>query len=158
MTGVKQKCLTPVFYCVSLFEVFWGVSALMEKFLENTVEKTIEISMLYDFYGELLTQRQKEILQFYYDENLSLSEIADELDISRQAVHDAIHKAERSLRTYEEKLGLFQRFRCTQQERERAGQALDSIIRQLESRGEAADAEILDGLAAVKDILSSFEE
>ena len=56
-------------------------------------------SLLYDFYGELLTQRQKEVIELYNEENLSLAEIAEEFGISRQGVHDALHKAQKAWRS-----------------------------------------------------------
>jgi uncharacterized protein len=73
-------------------------------------EKIIEMSMLFDFYGQLLTEKQQEILQLYYEDNNTLAEIAENLGISRQAVHDTVHKAEKSLHEYEESLGLIRKF------------------------------------------------
>ena len=70
-------------------------------------------SLLYDFYGQLLTKRQQEVMELYNEENLSLGEIADEFGISRQGVHDALHKAQKALEEYEEKLGLVERFNAT---------------------------------------------
>ena len=70
-------------------------------------------SLLYDFYGQLLTKRQREVMELYNEENLSLGEIADEFGISRQGVHDALHKAQKALEEYEEKLGLVERFNAT---------------------------------------------
>ncbi len=67
-------------------------------------------SLMYDFYGELLTKRQRDVMTFYYEENLTLSEIAEEFSISRQGVHDALKSAEKSLINYEEKLGLVEKF------------------------------------------------
>lgn len=55
------------------------------------IEKVIEISMLYDFYGQLLTPKQQEIMGLYYADNFSLSEIAEEFGISRQGVHDTVN-------------------------------------------------------------------
>ncbi len=72
-------------------------------------------SLLYDFYGELLTQRQKEVMELYNEENLSLAEIAEEFGISRQGVHDALHKAQKALEEYERKLGLVERFSATRE-------------------------------------------
>lgn len=63
-------------------------------------------SLLYDFYGPLLTKRQQEVLRLYHEDNLSLSEIAEEFGISRQGVHDALKSAEHALTEYEAKLGL----------------------------------------------------
>ena len=70
-------------------------------------------SLLYDFYGELLTKRQREVMELYNEENLSLGEIAEEFGISRQGVHDALHKAQKALEEYEQKLGLVERFSAT---------------------------------------------
>lgn len=61
----------------------------------------IEINELIDIYGELLTKRQLEILEYYYQDDLSYSEIAEELDISRAAVLDAVHKGIKQLEKYE---------------------------------------------------------
>lgn len=66
--------------------------------------------MLYDFYGELLTQHQKKIYEDAILNDLSLSEIADEQGISRQGVHDLIKRCDRILADYEEKLHLVERF------------------------------------------------
>ncbi|MDR1796744.1 MAG: HTH domain-containing protein [Clostridiales Family XIII bacterium] len=63
-------------------------------------------SFLYDYYGALLGERQQEIYELYYEDNLSLSEIAEELGVTRQAVHSALKKAAAALAVYEEKLGL----------------------------------------------------
>ncbi len=73
----------------------------------------LEVSLLYDFYGQLLSNRQREVMQLYHEENLSLSEIAEEFGISRQGVHDTLKKAEKALLGYEEKLGLVERFEET---------------------------------------------
>lgn len=60
---------------------------------------------LYDFYGNLLTEKQRNMVELYYHQDLSLSEIADLTGVSRQAIHDAIKRSEISLEEYEEKLG-----------------------------------------------------
>lgn len=85
------------------------------------------VSLLFDFYGELLTKRQKEVMELYYEENLSLSEIADEFSISRQGVHDALKNAEKALTGYEEKLGLVEKMQNSRQ----AIEAIDASIDQL---------------------------
>ena len=76
----------------------------------KTVAKDLEIVTLLDFYGEMLTQKQHDFLEFYYNEDLSLSEIALNEGITRQGVRDAIKRAEKQLRDMEEKLGLVRRF------------------------------------------------
>ncbi len=77
-------------------------------------EKDLEIAFLLDFYGEVLSDRKRTVLDYYYNDDCSLAEIAEEIGISRQGVRDLIKKAEEELRFYEEKLGLAQRFRNTQ--------------------------------------------
>ena len=67
------------------------------------------MTMLFDYYGDVLTERQKEFYDLYYNEDLSLGEIAAEVGISRQGVRDSIKKAEEELFFYEEKLGLRRR-------------------------------------------------
>ena len=71
------------------------------------------MAMLYDFYGDLLTPRQKEFYDLYYNDDLSLSEIAENYDITRQGVRDIIVRAERALEDIEEKTGLIQRYHRT---------------------------------------------
>ena len=78
-------------------------------------EKNLEIGFLLDFYGDVLSERKRTVLDFYYNDDLSLAEIALEIGISRQGVRDLIKKAEEELRFYEEKLGLAERFRKTQE-------------------------------------------
>ena len=68
------------------------------------MEKEVEISMLWQIYGKLLTENQYEYIDYYYNEDLSLSEIAENDNITRQAVRDIIKKGERKLFEYEEKL------------------------------------------------------
>lgn len=70
------------------------------------MEKNVEISLLLDLYGSLLTKRQLQLLKLYYEEDLSLGEIAQQEGVSRQAVLDSIHKGEASLFGFEKKLGL----------------------------------------------------
>ena len=74
------------------------------------MEKIVRQGLLYDFYGELLTDHQKQIYESVVYENLSLGEIADEMGISRQAVHDLIKRTDKILEDYESKLGLIARF------------------------------------------------
>ena len=74
-------------------------------------EKDLKIGFLLDFYGEVLSDRKREVLDAYYNDDLSLAEIATDLGISRQGVRDLIKKAENELFFYEEKLGLAKKFR-----------------------------------------------
>ena len=74
-------------------------------------EKNLEIGFLLDFYGDVLSERKRTALDFYYNDDLSLAEIALEIGISRQGVRELIKKAEEELLFYEDKLGLAKRFR-----------------------------------------------
>ena len=85
-------------------------------------------SLLYDFYGALLTDRQREVMELYHEENLSLAEIADEMSISRQGVHDALKKAKRALMNYEQKLGLVARFQKTSDSVSEIDRRIDELI------------------------------
>lgn len=77
--------------------------------------QTYRMTMLFDFYGELLTERQKEFFDLYYNEDLSLSEIAENNGISRQGVRDIIVRAESAMQEVEDKTGLIRRFLQMQQ-------------------------------------------
>lgn len=76
--------------------------------------KNLEISLLLDFYGDMLTDKQRDVVELYYDEDLSLAEIASHSGITRQGVRDSIKRAEGQLLDYEERLGLADRFRRIQ--------------------------------------------
>lgn len=71
-----------------------------------SLEKIVQKGELLDIYGKLLTKRQRECLELYYDENLTLAEIAEHFNISRQAVHDAMRHGEEQLYTYEKELNI----------------------------------------------------
>ena len=73
------------------------------------VEKNVEISILNEIYGKLLTKKQKEIINDYYNNDLSLSEIAENQNITRQAIRDILKKGENKLLEYEQKLGFMKR-------------------------------------------------
>ena len=83
-------------------------------------EKNLNIAYLLDFYGEVLTDRKKDALDSYYNNDMSLAEIAEDMGISRQGVRDTIKKAEEELLFYEEKLGLAKKFDEAQKHARRA--------------------------------------
>ena len=74
-------------------------------------EKNLNIGLLLDFYGDVLTERRRDALDFYYNNDMSLSEIAEEMSITRQGARDLIKKAGDELLLFEEKLGMAQKFR-----------------------------------------------
>lgn len=73
--------------------------------------KDLQYVLLLDCYGSLLTERQRALLDGYYNEDLSLAELAEPLGISRQAVHDSIRRGEHQLEQYEAQMGIAQRLR-----------------------------------------------
>ena len=83
-------------------------------------------SMLFDFYGELLTERQREAYHLYYNEDLSLTEIGEMRGTTRQAVWDMIKHADASMKEMENKTGLVERFLHTKEE-------LENIVRLLQT-------------------------
>ena len=97
MKYVKKKYLTLSFLSVMISKVM-------------KMDEIFKQSLLYDFYGELLTEHQKEIYEQFVVDDLSLSEIAKDAGISRQGVHDLIKRCNKILEEYEEKLHLVERF------------------------------------------------
>ena len=79
------------------------------------MEKIVEQGLLYDFYGELLTDHQRHVYEDVVFNDMSLSEIAEEQGISRQGVHDLVKRCDRILEEYEEKLRLLEKFQKTRQ-------------------------------------------
>ena len=70
------------------------------------IKKMVEIEILYAQYGPLLTEKQRDILSMYYEEDYSLGEISNILGTSRQSIFDSLRRSEKSLRDYEDKLGM----------------------------------------------------
>lgn len=89
-------------------------------------------SLLFDFYGELLTDKKRRVMELYHEENLTLSEIAEETGVSRAAVHDSLKSAERKLEEYEEKLGMVERLAAE----EKAFRGIRKLLTAMEKDGE----------------------
>ena len=88
-------------------------------------EKNLEIGYLLDFYGDVLSERKRTVLDYYYNDDLSLAEIAEEIGISRQGVRELIKKAGEELMFYEEKLGLAKRFQVLEEQTEQLLSLMD---------------------------------
>ena len=116
------------------------------------VDKITKASLLYDFYGALLTEKQASVMALYHEENLSLSEIASEFGISRQAVHDTLKKAEQALEDYEAKLKLIDKLVKT----EEAIAEIEDEIAVLEQ--DAKDEATIKSLEKIKAIIEGLEE
>lgn len=87
----------------------------------------LELCLLFDFYGEMLTDKQRELFDLYYNEDLSLSEIAEHAGITRQGVRDAVVRAEHTLTALEDKLHLVSRYGKIDQHVEALGQEIKML-------------------------------
>lgn len=110
------------------------------------MDDILQLTLLYDFYGELLTEKQKQVYELHYQNDLSLSEIGEELSISRQAVRDQLKRTEKILQDYEEKLQLVSRF----QAQKKAVQEMKHIMESMEKKN--SDAAVVKALSKMKKI------
>ena len=115
-------------------------------------------SLLYDFYGELLTKRQREVMELYHEENLSLAEIADEFGISRQGVYDALKNGEKALTGYEQKLGLVEKFQRSSEAIMKIDERIDNIIESLSQSDTSHSKKTIKELEGVKTIINQLDE
>lgn len=104
------------------------------------MEQRVELNLLLDFYGPLLTEHRRELMRLYCEEDLTLAEIADQMQITRQGVSDAIGKARRQLTDYEAKLGLAARYRELTKQAAICLKALDGIRPRAEDADSMAQA------------------
>ena len=109
-------------------------------------------SMLLDFYGELLTDKQRECFDLHYNEDLSLAEIAEQLGISRQGVWDNIRRAEASLSSSEEKTGLIRRFSATRRSLAKLEEHLAAVLDMTEGPAREAAARAMAELESAKHV------
>lgn len=91
------------------------------------VEKVVEIGIMFDFYGKLLTERQYIAMELYYLYDYSLAEIGEELEISRQAVYDLIKRSEEKLYELENVLRLVEKFNLNRKEIEKIARLVEDI-------------------------------
>ena len=118
--------------------------------------KELEVAMLYDIYGDMLTQKQRDFISYYYDDDLSLAEIAQNEGITRQGVRDSIKRAEAQLFEFEERLGLKKRF-------DEMKSGLDEIVQMTEIINEVnmrtiLSREINDALSRINSVVKVLGE
>ncbi len=116
-------------------------------------EKDLTIPMLLDFYGELLTEKQRDTMLAYYEDDMSLGEIALQNQITRQGVRDSIKRGEEQLKNYEERLGLVARM---QETLEKVGEIKEKIeeIKDINSK----TSMVFDINSRANDILRTIDE
>ena len=118
--------------------------------------KDLEMTILLDFYGDMLTPRQREFLDYYYNQDLSLAEIAANVGITRQGVRDAIKRAECQLTEMEQRLKLAARFR---EVKKGLAEIMDCATQiSAENRKSALSREINDLTVRIKSIAISLSE
>ena len=116
----------------------------------------VQTALLFDFYGQLLTEKQQDVCHLYFEDDCSLSEIAEELQVSRQAVHDMIKKSRKALGEYEEKLGLAGRF-AGQEEALKEISGIASELSEL-AQGSPEREVMLPRLEQIRKIISQLEQ
>ena len=105
--------------------------------------ETVKMILLFDYYGDLLTDRQRLCLDMHYNQDLSLGEIAQELSISRQAVYDNLSRAEALLKNMEEKTGCVSRDRALRKAMRSIAEKAELLISHPDSRVSQVAGEIL---------------
>lgn len=111
-------------------------------------EKNVGLGVLLDFYGVLLTEHQREIAEYSYNDDLSLSEIADITGITRQGVRASLEKTARELREFEAKLGLANKFALTRAELDR----VTHLLEKMELKSDSDFSAVLDAVGKLKQI------
>lgn len=120
---------------------------------QAAVEKKVHLSWYLAFYGEMLTENQREIAQLYFEEDYSLAEIAQQFAVSRQSIHDTVTRVEKTLTDFENKLGLAARFRRLERGLHACGHALEKVVPTEESKPYLQSAkEIIGALLAQEDM------
>ena len=98
------------------------------------IEKKMVIGDLYAFYGQLLTDNQKNMIELYIYEDYSLGEISENLKISRQAIYDSIKRSQKTLQNYEDKLSLIYKYEMHRKELKEIGKDVEEIRRSLNQK------------------------
>ena len=118
--------------------------------------KNLDVVLLADFYGEMLTENQRKFIEYYYNDDLSLTEIAQNEGITRQGVRDAVKRAENQLFDMEKKLGFAARTR-------RINEALEKILESTEvinnyNMNVSLSREVNDAVVEIKSVVDSLTE
>ena len=106
----------------------------------------IRFGSLYEIYGALLTEKQRQCLELYFCEDYSLAEVAEEMQVSRQAIHDLLKRVEQTLEHYETRLGFLQRMEKTRLLTVEAAAILDSAVKKHKDTELSRLREIMDEL------------
>ncbi|MGI6559123.1 MAG: YlxM family DNA-binding protein [Limnochordia bacterium] len=116
--------------------------------------KTVQMNLLFDLYGQLLTDRQREIFILYYHDDLSLGEIAENIQISRQGVYDTLQRVEQALLDLERSLGLL----AKDQRRNQTLRTLEGLLREMREHVEHTQVRDEVLLRCLKEAMDAVEE
>lgn len=118
------------------------------------MDQKVEEQLLFDFYGELLTETQQQVLRYYYEEDLGLAEIASLTGRTRQSVYDIVRRSRKLMFRYEERLGLVTRFLENQKRIAQVRRELSELI----ERQDLTPEERTEELILIRDQLEAIEE
>ena len=118
--------------------------------------KNLDVTLLFDIYGDMLTQKQRDFITYYYDDDLSLAEIAENEGITRQGVRDSIKRAEAQLLNMEQKLGMAARFEELRHGLDEINECANTIFEQNMRYG--LSREINDATARIRAIAQTIRE
>lgn len=116
--------------------------------------KNLEISYLLDFYGDALTEKQRDVMEQYYNDDLSLAEIADNFGITRQGVRDAIKRGEATMLELEQKVGFAARYRAVQD----GVRKLEQLVRDIRFTNAGSYAKSIEIDHAANEMLQIIDE
>lgn len=119
---------------------------------DDKLNEKVELSNLFDFYGDLLKKHNKQIFEDYILNDLSLSEIADEQGISRQGVHDIVKRCSKQLKDYEDKLNLIKKFDITKAKVNR----IKELSEEMNQKGSLCTDELLEIIQLTNNILQDL--
>lgn len=120
------------------------------------MSKNLEMTLLLDFYGQMLTPKQRDVMELYYYEDLSLAEIAEHEHITRQGVHDFIRRSEQILSEFEQKLALAEKFVRLNSALENIRQMADEICLEA-SQGYAKSKKIYNDSCRIKELIDKTQ-
>lgn len=139
-------------YCMIIYIVKLNRFTENRKGALNVKNQAYRMALLFDFYGDMLTDRQKEFYDLYYNEDLSLAEIAENYNITRQGVRDVIVRAEGILTELEDKTGIIRRFQKMQEQLNEISSYADAIL------AAGVDAVVIARCQQIKDTVALMKQ
>ena len=117
------------------------------------IDKMVEIEILYSQYASLLTEKQREMISLYYEEDYSLGEISQMLNISRQSVYDSLKRSEKSLADYEKKLGMVEKIHKIEDVLDRLEEKIEVFSKDFEKCDAENSTQLKDLVEEIRELL-----